>query len=200
MGADDLSRHNATSKTLVIMLKEVYAVNKLNRDRNKMFPIAMSLEKAEQDKDEKLKQLLSKPEAMACFITKEYNGINDHCLNGRIWTPGCLQSRLVEWYHNVFMHAGSSRNAGKCSANSWMEEHGKYVDKHTKTCDECQQYNIVGKPPYGLISDTGALHNKNLCEKIQIDCAGPWTVKVESVGTTGEILTFPFHILIIVDC
>ena len=49
--ADGLRFLGAAAKTLVRMFKEVYAVDKLDRDNNKIFPIVMRLVKAEQDKD-----------------------------------------------------------------------------------------------------------------------------------------------------
>jgi hypothetical protein len=109
VGADGLSRHNATSKTPVRIMEKVYAVGEVDRDGNEDFPIAMCLVKEEQDKDDKLQQLLSKPGAAAAFTTKEYNGISVHCLEGRVWTPPSLQLRIVDWYHTNLMHAASTR-------------------------------------------------------------------------------------------
>jgi hypothetical protein len=198
--ADGLSRHNATSKTPVRLIEEVYAVDQLDRNENKDFTIVMRLVKAEQDKDEKLQQLLSKPEAATCFTTNEYDRINVHCLNGRVWTPSSLQIRILEWYHNMLMHVSSTRTLKTIQKTFGWTNIRKHVDKCVKTCKECQRYKIVGRPHYGFIPGTGALRDNNPWEKIQIDCASPWKVNVDSVGMPGEIITYTFHIVTIVDC
>ena len=198
VGADGLSRHDATSTTPIRIVEEVYAVDELDRNENEDFPIAMRLVKEEQDKDAAFQALLSKPETAARFTTKEYDGVSVHCFEDRVWTPPALQKRIVEWYHNNLLHAGSTRTLKTIQQTFRWNHMRKHVDEHVKTCDQCQRYKIVGRPNYGLIPNTGALRNKNPWEKIQVDCAGPWKVNVSSA--TGEKVTFSFHIVTIADC
>ena len=200
MGANGLSRYNPSLETPVRFIEDVYAVDELDHDGNKSSPIAMHLVKEEQDKGDNLPQLLSKPEAAASLTTKEYDGISVHCLNGRVWTPSSLQIRILEWYHNMLMHVSSTRTLKTIQQTFGWTNIRKHVDKCVKTCKECQRYKIVGRPHYGFIPGTGALRDNNPWEKIQIDCASPWKVNVDSVGMPGEIITYTFHIVTIVDC
>ena len=65
------------------------------------------------------------------------------------------------------------------------------------TCGVCQKYKTGRRRNHGLIPLTGALRDKKSWEKIMVDCAGPWKVRVNS--GTGETTDFIFHMCSMLD-
>ena len=65
------------------------------------------------------------------------------------------------------------------------------VNDYVHTCDVCQKYKLGGRRNHGLIPVTGALRDKKPWEKLLVDCAGPWKVKVKT--HEGEIVKYTFH-------
>jgi hypothetical protein len=57
---------------------------------------------------------------------------------------------------------------------------------------------IVGKLHYGILPLVPALRDMKPFEKIQLDCAGPWTVRVKDGPMTKDI-TYEIFILTMVD-
>ena len=57
---------------------------------------------------------------------------------------------------------------------------------------------IVGKLNYGILPLVPALHNKKPFEKVQLNCAGPWIVRVKDESSTQDI-EYEIHILTMVD-
>ncbi|KAL7523869.1 hypothetical protein ACHAWF_000709 [Thalassiosira exigua] len=74
----------------------------------------------------------------------------------------------------------------------------KQVDDFVKSCDECQRYKITGKRDYGKLPAVPALRDREPWEKIQVDCAGPWTIRVKT--SSGKAWEYSFHIMTMVDC
>eukprot|EP00956_Cyclotella_meneghiniana_P032595 scaffold90221_cov42-Cyclotella_meneghiniana.AAC.2 len=70
------------------------------------------------------------------------------------------------------------------------------VESHVKSCDECQRHKIVGKPNYGEVPETPPQREKDPFEKVHVDCAGQWKVKVTDGVTTEE---YTIHIMTMVD-
>jgi hypothetical protein len=75
--------------------------------------------------------------------------------------------------------------------------HGQ-VEDLVKTYDKCQCHKIVTKPNYGVLPLIPVLRDKEPFEKMQVDCAGPWTVCIKDKSTTQEI-EYQIHILTMVD-
>ena len=72
------------------------------------------------------------------------------------------------------------------------------VKNHIKTCDACQHHKISGKGQYGQMPLVSPLRDKDPFEKVYIDCAGPWTVRIKN-DVMQELSDYKIHILTIVD-
>ena len=53
------------------------------------------------------------------------------------------------------------------------------VKDYIRTCATCQKYKVGGRNNCGLIILTTAMRDKIPWEKLLVDCAGPWTVRVK---------------------
>ena len=71
------------------------------------------------------------------------------------------------------------------------------VSDYIRTCDTCQRYKTGRSNNHGLIPLTGALRDKKPWEKIMVDCAGSWKVRVKL--STGEEVNFTFHMCSMID-
>ena len=74
----------------------------------------------------------------------------------------------------------------------------KQVESHVSSCDECQRYKITGQHKHGKLPLVPALRDKKPWEKIQVDCCGPWKVKVNNKAM-GEKVEYTIHLLSIVN-
>jgi hypothetical protein len=77
----------------------------------------------------------------------------------------------------------------------WRGMHSQ-VEEFVKTCDECQRHKIVGKPKYGHLPLVPALRNKEPWEKVMVDSAGPWTVRID---TGLKVVEVKIHVMSMVD-
>ena len=66
------------------------------------------------------------------------------------------------------------------------------TNDYIRTCDTCQKQKTGGRRNHGLIPLAGALRDKNAWEKIMVDCAGSWKIRVK-LGTS-ETTTLTFHV------
>ena len=74
----------------------------------------------------------------------------------------------------------------------------RQVENHIKTCDACQRHKITGKGHYGQMPIVSSLRDKDPFEKVYVDCAGPWTVRVKN-DVTHDLSDYKIHILTMVD-
>jgi hypothetical protein len=65
-------------------------------------------------------------------------------------------------------------------------------------CNEGQCHKIVDKHHYGILPLIPALRDKKHFEKIQLDCAGPWSVRVKDGPLTRDI-KYEIFVLTMVD-
>jgi hypothetical protein len=121
-----------------------------------------------------------------------------HTIDGKIIVPANLQRRIIEWYHHNLRHPGITRTINSISQNFYWKGIRTQVEDFVKTCDECQRHKIVGKPNYGILPLVPALRDKKPFEKIQLDCAGPWTVQIKDGPMTQKIV-YEIFILTMVD-
>ena len=77
---------NLPSKTNV---QELYSINELYRSRNELFPIGMQLIKSEQEKDDRLQQLLEGPKK-SHFGTKIFHDVEVITPKDRVCVPPSL--------------------------------------------------------------------------------------------------------------
>jgi len=73
----------------------------------------------------------------------------------------------------------------------------KQVTEYVRTCKECQTQKITGKSMYGKLPLVPALRDKMPWEKVQVDCVGPWSVKVKQAN--GEITPYKIHLMSMID-
>lgn len=105
---------------------------------------------------------------------------------------------VIDWYHSNLCHPRVM-----CTLKSinqifyWKGIRGQ-VKEYVKTCDKCQHHKIVGKPIYGILPLTPALCDKDPFEKVHVDCAGPWTVRIDDRPMTRK-LEYQIYIFTMLD-
>jgi hypothetical protein len=168
------------------LISEIYAIDELNNSTNFDFPLAMSLIKEEQDKDDKIQETLQKHATNDRLGTMTFGKISVHTIDKESIVPTSLQRRIIEWYHSNLRHPGVTRTINSISKTFYWKGIRPQVEDHIKTCNECQRHKIVGKPHYGILPLVLALHDKKPFEKIQLDCAGPWTLDCSGQRWTND--------------
>jgi hypothetical protein len=73
-----------------------------------------------------------------------------------------------------------------------------YVEAFVKSCNKCQCYKIIGKLQYGILPLVPALKAKMPFRKVQVDCAGPWTVRFGSKASKDKI-KYQMQVMLMVD-
>ena len=197
-GADGLSRLQMTDDIPPTSLQEIYAINELDRNNNIDFPLTMRIIKEEQEKDSRLTKKLGDKKLKPHFGTLSFGDFQVHTYNGKIWVPPNLQPRIIEWYHENLRHPGVTRTINSINQNFNWKGMRAQVEDHVKSCDQCQRHKITGKLNYGHLPLVSALRDKEPFEKVHVDCAGPWTVRLNDNTPTKEI-EYKIHILSMVD-
>ena len=88
------------------IVQKIYAINELNRNVNANFPLAMSLIKSEQDRDETIQSYITCPSYKGRIGTKTFCNVIVHTLDDKILIPGNLQKRVINWYDSNLWHPG----------------------------------------------------------------------------------------------
>jgi hypothetical protein len=132
--ADGLSRLEMSDEIPQSTLVEVYAIDQLDRDTNVDFPLAMTIIKAEQDKDKKIQSMLTQDKYKKHFATLSFGETAVHTLD-----------------HTNLRHPGVMRTANSIAQIFGWRGMRAQVEEHVKSCDECQRHKIVGKPSYGKL-------------------------------------------------
>jgi hypothetical protein len=91
------------------VVDEIFAIDETNRSTNVDFPLAMSLIKSEQDKDERIQAIISRPELQEKLSKFTFRNTEVHALEGKILVPASLQLRVIEWYHENLKHPRVTR-------------------------------------------------------------------------------------------
>ena len=196
VGGDALSRLEMLDDVPERAKSEVYAINELDGDANHDCPISMSLISSEQAKDEKIQEILTQSKYRSRLGTLERGGHSVVTVDGKILVPASLQQRIIRWYHTNLRHPGVTRTANSLAQNFGWRGLRAQVESYVKSCDECQRHKIVGKPNYGEVPETPPQREKDPFEKVHVDCAGPWKVKVTDGVTTEE---YTIHVMTMVD-
>ena len=108
-----------------------------------------------------------------------------------------FQARVVQWYHKNLQHAGRDRTYNSILVTFNWKGLQRVVNDYIRTCNACQKYKLGGRSNQGLIPITGALRDKKPWEKLLVNCARPWKVKVNT--HEGEVVEFRFHMCSIID-
>jgi hypothetical protein len=175
-GADGLSRLQMTDNIPTNLVSKIYAIDELDSNRNFDFPLAMSLIKREQDKDIKIQETLQKQASNDRFGTMTFSNTLVHTIDGKIIIPESLQKCIINWYHSNLQHPRITRTINSISQTFYWKGIRPQVEEHIKMCNEGQCHKIVDKHHYGILPLIPALRDKKHFEKIQLDCAGPWSV------------------------
>ena len=178
------------------LLQEIYAIDNLDREANTDFPLDMTMIREKQDQDQKLQQLIQRKDKSVSLTN--LGGAEVYTIKGKVWVPTQLQARIIDWYHSNLRHPGLTRTLNSLSQTFKWKGMRRQVENHIKTCDACQHHKITGKQQYGQMPLVSSLCDKDPFEKVHVDCAGPWTVRVKS-DVTGEQSEFKLHILTMVD-
>jgi hypothetical protein len=158
----------------------------------------MSTIHASQETDTKLQEMLSRNRYKNNFGKLTYGDITVHTFDGKIWVPANLQSRIIDWYHTNLRHPGVTRTINSIGQTFAWRGIRPQVEAHIKSCDQCQRHKIVGKPQYGILPLVTPLRDKEPFEKVHVDCAGPWTVRIKN-AVPHEIINYTIHVLTMVD-
>jgi hypothetical protein len=78
------------------VVDEIFAIDETNRSTNVDFPLAMSLIKSEQDKDERIQAIISRPELENKLTKFTFGNTEVHALEGKILVPASLPLRVIE--------------------------------------------------------------------------------------------------------
>ena len=141
-GADGLSRLQMSDDIPSNLVSEIYAIDELNSNTNFDFPLAMSLIKEEQNKDDKIQEALRKHSTNVRFGTMTFGNISVHTIDKKIIIPTSLQRRIIEWYHSNLRHPGITRAINSISQTFYWKGIRPQVEDHIKTCDECQRHKL----------------------------------------------------------
>ena len=83
-GAHGLSRLEMFDNCPNKIVQEIYAINELDCDENNNFPLAMSLIKSEQDRDEKIQSAINRSTYKSRIVKKTFINIIVHTLDDKI--------------------------------------------------------------------------------------------------------------------
>ncbi|KAL7528933.1 hypothetical protein ACHAXR_002708, partial [Thalassiosira sp. AJA248-18] len=153
--------------------------------------------KAEQDKDEHLQAKLLNSKYKPNFGKQKYDKIEVVTFNNLVWVPPSCQANIIGWYHNTLLHPGVTRMVNSIGVTFCWKGLRPQVEEYVRTCELCQTMKITGKNKYGKPPLVPALRDKQPWEKVQLDCCGPWTVKVKL--SNGEMVEFKIHLMSMVD-
>eukprot|EP00804_Cyclotella_cryptica_P025555 CCRYP_002815-RC/>CCRYP_002815-RC protein AED:0.24 eAED:0.24 QI:0/0.6/0.66/0.83/0.8/0.66/6/115/854 len=187
-----------TDKSPANFSTEIYAIDELNGDANYDFPLSMKLLKEEQIKDEKIQEALQKHASNDRFGTLNFGTTSVHTIDGKVMVPATLQHRIIDWYHINLRHPGSTRTLNSIVQNFYWKGMRSQIKEYIRTCNQCQRHKIVGKPNYGILPLVPALRDKKPFKKVHVDCAGPWTVKINDGPMTANS-KYEIFVLTMVD-
>jgi hypothetical protein len=178
------------------LVDEVNPIDKTDRISNAEFPLAMNLIMSEQNKNERIQAIITPPELQEKSSKITFGTVEVHALKGKILVPASLQLRLIKWYHENLKHPGVTQTINSIAAVFGWRGMYSQVEEFVKTCDECQRHKIISKPKYGHLRLVPALCNKEPWEKVMVDTAGPWTVRID---TCLKVVETMIHVMSMVD-
>ena len=95
-------------------------------------------------------------------------------------------------------HPGVTRTYNSIGSTFGWKGIKAQVEAYVNSCNSCQRNKIQGQKKYGKLPLVQALRDRVPWEKIQVDCAGPWTIRVRN-SVTGEIVEHKIKILSVVE-
>jgi hypothetical protein len=197
-GADGLSRLLMADEVPTTAKEHLFAISNLDPSVNEDFPLDMKHISFAQAADEILQRRIKSGKFDDKLGKREIDGNIVTTFNGKVWVPKSLQQRIVAWYHDNLQHAGVTRLINSIGQTFAWKGLRTMVENHVATCDSCQRNKVSNKKQYGKLPLVPALRNKEPWEKIQVDCAGPWTIRYNN-AITGKVSTFQIFLMSMVD-
>ena len=106
------------------------------------------------------------------------------CYKDRIIIPKRLQTRTVQWYHDILCHPGRTRTEETIKQHFYWKNLRKDVEQVCSTCKICQ-FNKRQKKKYGHLpeKDAEAIPWEILC----VDLIGPYTMKRTNTSSKKDL-------------
>ena len=163
--------------------------------KGKEFPVNLSLIARSQRNDEMIKQMKQKhpgnfrerPIGLNNILEYRSPVIRDY----RIILPHDLQQKIIEWYHQILNHPGSTKLYATLSKYFYFSGMKEYINEYTKSCDTCQRYKLPQKA-YGELPEKLYI-DLHPWEEISVDLIGPWTVNLHGQQMQFHALTTVDH-------
>ena len=92
----------------------------------------------------------------------------------KIYVPKSLRERVVDWYHKFLVHPGRTRMEATIRQSFTWPGLTPQVEKHCKTCHECQLFKKQRKK-YGHLPPKVAETQPS--SRVNVDLIGPYQVK-----------------------
>ncbi len=166
------------------------------------FPLSYAKIAHEQDEDQELQErwarLTTHQKKKFPFGDKEYELIT---FGDRIVLPKNLQTKVVEWYHDILMHPGETRTEMTIAQHYYWHNMRQTVLDVCKKCKKCQ-LTILKKKKYAHLpeKEADAIPWKTLCT----DLIGPYTIcypakKDKNGNIIKESTEITLHCLTMID-
>ena len=129
------------------------------------FPLLPRFIKAKQDEENmELNDKMIYADVEGCFliVTKE---------KGQIVAPNAIQSEILKWIHECYMHPGISRMYNSIKEMFWWKGMFKDVAEYVDSCEVCR-VNKVNKKKYGLLKATDLDEDISKFECFSLDICG----------------------------
>ena len=163
------------------------------------FPVTYSIIMKHQQKD---KQLLKLFKSSKDLKFQEFHGggktfkliVNQ---DNKIRIPNTLQTRIVEWYHNVLCHPGETRTELTLKQHYTWPNMRKDVHKVCSKCATCALTKRSNKRNYGLLPEKKA--ESEPWEILCIDLIGPYSIPTKKKRNQKEARVLKLWALTMID-
>ena len=172
----------AMPKTTKKLAKRLVTQTDLEEDK---FPLNPRLIAKEQNNDKWVKEQDSSE-----FKVHKIEGVELLTYQQKIVIPTSLRGRILAWYHSYLAHPGQTRMEATLRQTLWWPNMRKDVERHVRTCPECQKFKGPRKKYGHLPAKT--IEAVKPWNRVDVDMIGPLTVK----ATNG---TFQLRALTMID-
>lgn len=106
--------------------------------------------------------------------------------NWRICIPQDLENELINWYHHVLIHPGSSRLYQSMKLHYHFPNMQQKIESYTQGCEDCVK-NKDPRVEYGHLPPREALYQPFY--ELAVDTIGPWTITINGKDHFFHALT-----------
>ena len=110
----------------------------------------------------------------------------------KIYIPTKLKAELIDRYHDVLKHPGTTRMINTINKNFGWPGLIAGIKKFVKNCDKCQRYKLTARKKYGKIP----VDDRKRIEpwdEVHVDLVGPWPVHVKVKDTNKTEIKKSVH-------